>query len=66
MFQNDDLEDIYVPEQQSKGIQDYNSMISQGSAPKNPEFDQGMVNFKNCSDNNMGSHFLKDHTKRSY
>lgn len=57
---------------------DIQDIRSNGIAPKNCEFDQSMINFKNCVENQLKvekeSHhkvnsecgFLRDQTKRSY
>lgn len=67
------MEDITVPNIQSKTMQDYFAMVSGGSAPKNPEFDQGLVNFKNCAEQKIHleekfNHvpLLMDKTRRQY
>ena len=51
MVNNTDMEDILIPKVQSKAIMDLQDIRSNGIAPKNCEFDQSMINFKNCVEN---------------
>ena len=53
MVNNTDMEDILIPKVQSKAIMDLQDIRSNGIAPKNCEFDQSMINFKNCVENQL-------------